>query len=356
MYEIETLGFEKFFIESADPVKLKQFQPARVISVSKNSFVVNNGAAEIFAELTGRFLFDAVSSEDFPAAGDWVYIESFDDNSFAVIHGLFPRRSLLKRKTAGKKNDYQLIAANIDYGLIMQSLDGNFNLRRLERYLVMVNEGGITPFVLLSKSDLLDPEKVAEKEEELKNNIPGISFLSFSSSNEGDILKIEGMLQTGKTYCLLGSSGVGKSTLLNRILHKEVIKTHPVREKDSRGKHTTTKRELVILQNGAMIIDTPGMRELGNIEAESGLEETFNEIALLAEGCKFRDCTHTNEEGCAVLKALKEGEILPERYRNYMKIHKESLYNEMSYIEKRQKDKKFGKFIHNYLKNKRDKR
>jgi ribosome biogenesis GTPase / thiamine phosphate phosphatase len=352
---LEKLGFDESVKQLTDPVKLTEYNLARVISVNRNSFVVSEGNRDIFAELSGKFLFDADSSVDLPAAGDWVYVRLFDENSIAVIHDVMPRKSLLKRKTAGKKIDYQLIAANIDNALIVQGLDTDYNLRRLERYMVMVNQSGISPVVLLSKKDLLSPENVKEKEEAVLKLMPGVKVISYSSNSGEDIDKIKDILIPYKTYCLLGSSGVGKSTLLNKILHEELIKTQPVKAKDGKGKHTTTKRELVILENGAIIIDTPGMRELGLIETDTGLEETFNDITSFTGNCRFRDCTHTVEEGCALLLALEEGRILPERYSNYIKMYKESAHYRMSYVEKREKDKKFGKFIHHYLKNKRDK-
>jgi ribosome biogenesis GTPase / thiamine phosphate phosphatase len=349
--DLNKLGF--FY----DPAELQQdFEIARVISVNKNSFILNNGKTEIFAELSGKYLFDAESPEDFPAAGDWVYTQIFDQDTFAVIHNILPRKSLLKRKTPGKKISIQLIAANIDFALIVQAVDSDFNLRRLERYLVITNDSGIAPLVLLSKTDLLSSEEVSEKVNSVKKINPDLQVITFSNNSEDDVNKIKELLLPQKTYCLLGSSGVGKSTLLNRILHEEHFKTQVVRKKDHGGKHTTTRRELILFENDSIIIDTPGMRELGVIGADSGLEETFEEITKLAGECRFRDCTHTVEEGCAILKAIENGDILPERYKSYLKLNKESAYYEMSYYEKREKDKKFGKFVHSFLKHKQDKR
>lgn len=353
---IERLGFDKWFRDKIDPTKLENFKVARVISVNKNSFVVSTGLKDIYAELTGKFLFSSDSSEDFPAVGDWVYTQLFDDDSLAIIHDIFPRKSLLRRKTPGKKIEYQLIAANIDKAIIMQSLDSNFNLRRLERYLVMINESNITPIILLSKSDLIGLDEIESKINNIYKIIPDIKIAAFSNNNLQDIENIKTYFTPSETFCLLGSSGVGKTTLLNNLIHQDLYKTQTIREKDGRGKHTTTRRELIVLENGSIIIDNPGMRELGIISIDSGLDDTFNEIAELSEQCRFADCTHTIEEGCAVLKALEGGTISKERYQNYIKMYKESLYNEMSYYEKRQKDKKFGKFMHTYMKNKKDKK
>jgi ribosome biogenesis GTPase / thiamine phosphate phosphatase len=352
---IDKLGFTPWFRDKIDPAKIDDFSIARVITVNKNSYIISTGSHDIYAELTGKYLFNSDSSLDFPAVGDWVYAQLFDENSFAVIHDIFPRKSLLKRKTSGKNIDYQLIAANIDTAIIMQSLDNNYNLRRLERYLVMINESNITPVIFLSKSDLISTDEIECRKNDIHNIYPDIKIVAFSNNSLNDIEDIKTHFIPSETYCLLGSSGVGKTTLLNNLINRELYKTQPIREKDGRGKHTTSSRDLVVLENGSIIIDNPGMRELGIINIESGLDDTFAEIAELSDNCRYKDCTHTVEEGCAVLKAIEDGIISNERYRNYIKMFKESLYNQMSYYDKRQKDKKFGKYVHSVLKHKKDK-
>ncbi|MBF0280770.1 MAG: ribosome small subunit-dependent GTPase A [SAR324 cluster bacterium] len=346
--KLEKLGFNSWFQSKMDPDKLDQFQIARVSAVHKDSYLVNNGEFEIRAEITGRLMFTAESPLDFPTVGDWCYLQYFDDESLAIIHEVFPRKSLLKRKTPGKKVEFQLIAANLDKSFIIQSLDENYNLRRLERYLVMVNESNITPIVLLSKSDLLPAHEIEEKIAEI-HQLVNIEVLAFSNTTKSGMESIKKLLSPGETFCLVGSSGVGKTTLLNNLLGEDLFETQSVREKDGRGKHTTTHRQLIQLDNDVMIIDVPGMRELGNFDVDSGLEQTFQEIAELAGQCHYHDCTHSQEKGCAVLQALEEGAISQSRYQNYVKMNKESAYHQMSYLEKHQKDKKLGKMIKSVL-------
>jgi len=247
-----------------------------------------------------------------------------------------------------------LSIANIDVAFIVQSLDTNFNLNRLERYVVMVKDSNIEPVILLSKSDLLDSEEITGRVTEIHNIMPFLHVQPFSNENESDIKNIKDILVPRQTYCLLGSSGVGKTTLLNNLIGRTLFTTKTVREKDSKGRHATTYRQLINLGCEAMLIDTPGMRELGNFSVETGIDETFIEIAELSEQCQFNDCTHVNETGCAVLKAVENGKVPEKRYQNYIKMKKESLYHEMSYLEKRQKEKQFGKLIKTVMKHKKN--
>ncbi|MBC2703017.1 MAG: ribosome small subunit-dependent GTPase A [Desulfobacula sp.] len=351
---IETLGFEKRFLENIDPVDLNKFDIARVMAVHKDSYIINNGKNDVFAELIGKMVFSADSSIDYPAVGDWVLATFFDKNTFSIIHNILPRKSLLKRKTPGKKIAFQLIAANIDVAFIVQSMDADFNLRRLERYLVMVKESNIKPVVLLSKSDLIDAEGIANRVAEIHGIMPLLDVKPFSNENESGLNKIKALLVPGQTYCLLGSSGVGKTTLLNNLIGESVFTTKTVREKDSKGRHATTSRQLITLDCKAMVIDTPGMRELGNFSVEIGIDEIFSEIIELSKQCQFNDCNHANEKGCAVIEAVKKGQVSEKRYQNYIKMKKESAYYEMSYLEKKQKDKQFGKLCKTVMKHKRN--
>jgi len=354
--KIEQLGFNKWFLDRIDPTKLIDHQIARVITVNKDSYTINNGEGDVSAEITGKLMFSADSPLGYPATGDWVIAQYYDKNSFAIISEIVPRKTVLKRKTSGKKIEFQLIAANIDTGLIVQSLDNNYNLRRLERYLVMINESDIQPIVLLSKSDLLPDNEVGKKVTEINALIPDIRVVPFSNKDNARLKLVKELLIPWKTYCLLGSSGVGKTTLINNLLDEVRLKTHSVREKDGKGRHITTRRQLINLKNGSMIIDTPGMRELGNFAVDTGIHSTFDDIAELSNQCRYNDCSHTQEQGCSILAALKDGIISQERYQNFVKLKKESAFYEMSFFEKKRKDKKFGKFVKSVMKEKKYKR
>jgi ribosome biogenesis GTPase / thiamine phosphate phosphatase len=356
---IESLGYDNWYQENVvnDEELNNQVtghELARVISVHKESYLINKGKTDVFSELAGKLVYSSDSAIHLPTIGDWVYADFYDQESHAIIHDVLPRKTLIKRKTSGKNIDFQLIAANIDYAFIVQSLDQNFNLRRLERYLVMVNESNIQPIVLLSKSDLISENEVKQKIDTIIRIMPDIHVIAFSNENGINTDKIKKLLVSAKTYCLLGSSGVGKTTLLNTLVGNSHYETQPVREKDNKGRHTTTNRQLIQLKNGAMLIDTPGMRELGNMSVDAGIEETFSDIIELSTHCKFTNCTHFDEKYCAILSAINDGSLSEKRYNNYLNMKKETDYYDMSYYQKRQKDKQFGKLIKSIIKNKKE--
>ncbi len=352
MNKLECIGFSDWFRSRLDADKASDHDIARVIAVHKDRYSLTDGIREAFGELSGNLFYSANSAIDLPTTGDWVYADFYDDDTHAIIHGLIPRKTLLKRKTAGKLVDFQLIAGNIDVAFIIQSVDYNFNLGRLERYLVMVNESGITPVILLSKCDLIPQHEVDELISSISNIAPHVLVLAFSNLSGENVDSIKCSFEHGKTYCLLGSSGVGKTTLLNSLLGNGQFETQSVSKKHSKGRHTTTSRELIRLENGVTLIDTPGMRELGNLSVEVGIDETFPEITEFAQRCKFSNCSHTSETGCAILSAIKSGELSEQRYKNYIKVTNESAFNEMSYFEKRKKDRALGKLIKSTVKNK----
>lgn len=353
--ELENLGFNRWFQEKSKPSQIPGCRAARVTEVNRDSYLVRNEHSEVIAELTGSLMFSAESGMDLPSVGDWVFVQYHNENTFAVIHEIFPRKSFLRRKTAGKKIDYQLIASNIDVACIVQACDFDFNVRRLERYLVMVNEGGIEPVILLTKSDLLSPESIDQRISEIRNSNINSKIIILSNKTGLGQDHVRRILEAGKTYCLIGSSGVGKTSLLNHLVGRNLLDTKTVREQDGKGRHTTTRRQLILLDQGSMLIDTPGMRELGSIAVNSGIDGSFPDIAELSRNCLFNNCTHSNETGCAILEAIENGEVTRERYNSYFKLLSESRHYQMSYVEKRKKDKKFGQMIKSVMKHSRKK-
>ncbi len=348
--ELQTLGFNDWFKQRQKESSKPDHSIARITAVNKGSYLVRNEHSEVLSELAGEFRFSAESIIKYPAVGDWAFVQYYNDNTFAIIYDLLPRKTILRRKIAGKKVDYQIIASNIDVAFIVQSCDFNFNLRRLERYLVMVNDSYIEPVILLSKSDLVSQKELESNISEIRNTGIKCKTIAYSIETGLGLSEIQQVLEPGRTYCLLGSSGVGKTTLLNRLIGRGAFKINLVREKDGKGRHTTARRQLVVLDQGAMIIDTPGMRELGNIGVESGIEESFSDIQNLSKECCFNDCTHTHEAGCSVLRAVQSGDISETHYQSFLKLKKESEHYQMSYIEKRKKDRKFGQFIKSAMK------
>jgi len=338
-------GFDSWFQDKKTEFLGPDCKAARVTAVNRDTYLVRGEGAEVLAELSGAFTFAAVTPADFPVVGDWAAVQYYNQDSLAIIHRLFPRRTLLRRKAAGKTVDFQLLAANIDTALIIQAADFDFNVRRLERYLVMVRDGGIEPVILLSKSDLVGADILGQRIADVRGIQASCRVLPYSAETGLGLEDIRCLLQPGKTYCLLGSSGVGKTTLLNRLLGKNAFETKTVRADDGKGRHTTSRRQLVSLASGAFIIDTPGIRELGNIAVAGAIGGVFGDVSGLSGQCRFKDCTHRSEAGCAVLEAVAHGRLPEDRYQSYLKLLKESVHNEMSYAERRHKDREFGRFI-----------
>ncbi len=340
---LAALGYDEFFDLHWNSSGFKDFTPARVIAEHKEAYTVITAHGEFLAKITGKQMFHATQRADYPAVGDWVAISVFDEER-AIIHHIVPRKTILRKKYSNKQ-DTQIIATNIDIAFIVESLDRDFNLNRLERYLVLANEGGIKPAIVVNKTDLVSEAELHRSIDQITNRFDHIDCIPTSTLAESGLDKLRSYISAGKTHCFLGSSGVGKSSLIGRLLKRNDIKTREISDVTGRGKHTTTAREMYFLDSGGIVIDNPGTREVGIADAGAGIEQVFNEIALLSKECKYADCRHIREPGCAVVKAVEEGRLDQAHYRNYIKLKKENEFYEMTDSEKRAKDKKFGKFI-----------
>lgn len=336
---------EKFMLEN----NIDSSKVGRVIAEHKERYIVKTIQGEIDAEVTGSLRFAARGREDFPAVGDWVTLSS-EDSDFAVIHKILPRFSVIKRQSVGQFGEVQIIATNIDYAFLVQAVDRDFNINRLERYLTLCYSSKVLPIVVLSKVDLIDESQLSEILASIKIRISNVPIVTVSNEIENGYEAISAIIEEGKTYCILGSSGVGKSTLLNNISGQTIMKTDTIGQKTHRGRHVTSHRELIVLENGGILIDTPGMREMGLADSSEGLEVTFDRIVHQSQKCKFKNCTHTNEIGCSVINAVEKGEIDQATYKNYLKMEKENAYFELTTVEKRHKSKEFGKMLKNVKK------
>lgn len=340
--DLARLGWDEWFEER------EQCGPgetiARVAAVDRDSLLLMDGSGTFRARLAGGFVFRNHLPQELPCVGDWVCVEKQPTDGFGLVHAKVERKTSLRRKSAGDSIDCQMIAANVDCVVVVQSCHYDFNLKRLERYLVMVSDGGADPCVLLTKTDLVGPEILASQLAEIRAAGIAAPVLTLSNVTREGIDDLTRMLLPPKTYCFVGSSGVGKSTLINQLIGRERLQTKGVSE-TGEGRHTTVRRELIVLEGGALVIDNPGMREFGILGAESGIDSRFADILGVASGCRFRDCSHTGEPGCAVLAAVSSGELGQEHYDNYVKLRNESEFYQLSYAEKRKKDRNFGKFI-----------
>jgi len=347
--ELSDLGFDRWFADHARELCGPELSVARVTAVDRGRYVVRDEHGEVPAELTGRYQHGAAAAEGVPCVGDWVCVRLLDARSHATIHRLLPRRTFLRRKSPGRDVEFQMIAANIDVAFIVQACHFDFNLRRLERYLVMVRDGQIRPVVLLTKTDLVGPEVLEDLVASARRVASGVPVVPVSNVTGAGLDEVRRLLRPGETCCLLGSSGVGKSTLINQLSGGAGLETGSVSH-TGEGRHTTTRRQLVVLEGGRLLIDMPGMRELGLLGAGEGLDEVFADIGALAANCRFADCSHAREPGCAVRAAIERGELAEEQLQGYLKLRRESAYHDMSYVERRRKDREFGRMIRAVLK------
>ena len=347
--KIEDLGYGPFFEASRNQLGLGNLPVARVISERRGAYKIKGANGECFAKITGKQMFSALSREDYPAVGDWVAVTECD-NGDAVIRGILPRLTAIRRRhgdknRVGEKNRIQIIATNIDVTFVVESVDRDYNLNRFERYFAIAKDGGVKYAVILNKIDLLSAEELTEKLVQLVNRFPSIDVIPTSTANKEGLDKLKIYIKKGRTYCFLGSSGVGKSSLINNLLGKNTIKTGDIGSYSGRGKHVTTSRQMYFLENGGIVIDNPGMREVGMADVNQGIDASFDEITALAQKCKYADCTHVHEPACEVMNAVRTGKLDKGKYSNYINLKKEAKYYEMNDIEKREKKRQFGKFI-----------
>lgn len=327
---LKNFGWNTNWQQQFDEYKLsdtnEHITVGRVLLEYKHSYRVATEFGEWLATPSGHFQFNAQVRRDYPAIGDWVVLEQLPGEAKGVIHSILPRRSLFSRKVAGQNIEEQIIAVNIDYVFLVTSLNKDFNLRRLERYLLAAYDSGSNPIIVLTKKDLCeDPSEYVDQVEKIAFGVPIYAVSSFTG--EG-IDQLQQLLADGKTGALLGSSGVGKSSLTNALCEENVMVVQTIRTDDDKGRHTTTHRELFQLPNGGLLIDTPGMREFQLWNNSDSLESSFNDIEALAQHCRFRDCEHKKEPGCAVLAALQEGTLEQERYTSYFKLKRELAFIE----------------------------
>lgn len=341
--KIEDLGWDEFFESDRVKLGLDIVQIARVIAEQRGAYKVKNTNGEYLAKITGKRIFTAVSREDYPAVGDWVAISESEAKK-AVIQSILPRRTAMKRKYSGK-DEIQIIATNIDVALVIESADRDYSLNRFERYFSIAGDGGIKSAIVFNKTDLISKEELDAKLAQIKDRFKDIDVIVTSALTDEGLDELKKYIARGKTYCFLGSSGVGKSSLINKLLGEGKIQTGEIGSHSGRGKHITTAREMYFLENGGIVIDNPGVREVGVTDVNAGIDGLFDEIVILAKKCKFVDCTHIHEPDCAVLSALKSGELNEDKYSNYIGLKKEADHYGLTEFEKREKNRQFGKFV-----------
>jgi ribosome biogenesis GTPase len=320
--ELKAFGWDDYFVRSFAPYARDGYGVGRVFLQHNKIYLLYTARGETTAEVTGRLAHQARGREDFPAVGDWVVLRDVGgEGKKAAIHAVLPRRSKFSRKVAGSRTEEQIVAANVDTIFLVTGLDNDFNPRRIERYLIMARESGARPVVVLNKADLAADAAGAARA--VREVAPDVSVVLMSAKRGLGVEELTPFIGAGQTVALLGSSGVGKSTIVNRLLGEDAQRTQEVRSGDDRGKHTTTHRELIILPTGGLIIDTPGMRELQLLVSDRGLRETFEDIETLAARCRFSDCRHADEPSCAIKGALADGTLSAARYESYRKMQLE---------------------------------
>jgi ribosome biogenesis GTPase len=339
---LQNLGYDSqldTFIQSHD---LADFEIGRVIRESKQKYIIKTQLGNFNGQISGKLMHEAKSRADYPAVGDWVAIKQMEERE-AIIHEILPRKTIIERQAIGRFGKKQTIAANVDTAFVLQDIAHDFNLNRLDRLIAIGFASKIQPVVILTKIDVEEKSELADKAAQIKKRFTDIPILFLSNKSMEGFSAIQQLIEYGKTYCFIGASGAGKSTLINNLVGEKVMLTKSLREKSNKGQHTTSHRELFILKDSGILIDTPGMRELGVAESYKTLEATFEIIFTLSESCKYSDCTHLIEPGCAVRLALENNEIDQSYYDNFHKMKEEQ--NQFELNKKGIKDKKMIKKI-----------
>ncbi len=349
---LDDLGYNDTFEQFRIDQKLDDYEIGRVIIENKGRYIVRTAESVYDSEIFGTMRYRAENRVDYPAVGDWVAVIP-SGTDLAIIHHIFPRKSIIERQSVGKFGKKQIIASNVDYAFIIQAVETDFNINRLERYLTISNSSNVEPIIVLTKIDLITKVELKKILQEVKERVVDILTIPISNKTKKGYELFDTVFMKGKTYCFLGSSGAGKSTLINNLSGEELMVTDSINAITHKGRHVTSHRELTVLSSGGILIDNPGMREVGVTDTTSGLEETFDDIIELSHNCRFSDCSHTHEKDCSVLSAVENGEINKTSYENYLRLGREKTHFQSSVVEKRRKDKQFGKTIKAYLKNKK---
>lgn len=350
---LELLGWNSALAGSFEPYAKDGYSVGRITSEYRGEYTLYSELGDLSAKISGKLRHQITDDGNFPSIGDWVVIKTRQNEQTATIHSILPRKSKFSRKTVGGRTSEQIVAANIDTAFLVSGLDNDFNLRRIERYLILTWESGANPVIILNKADACS--EIEQCVADVEAIAPGVPLIVVSAVLNQGINELKNYIQPGLTVALLGSSGVGKSTIANLLMGEEIQPVQAVRRGDNRGKHTTTHRELFVLPDGGLMIDTPGMREIQIWATESSFEQTFTDIEMLAQKCRFRDCQHGHEPDCAVQNAILQGVLDERRFLNYQKLQKELDYlsqkqSQLKQLENKSKWKKIAKKIRQHYK------
>lgn len=324
--ELETLGWKPFFEDGFKPFSKSGYTVGRIYEAHQNLYRVLTENGELEAKISGKLRHENAETGDFPAVGDWVVIQARNEEGQATIHAILPRFSKFSRKVAGAETREQVLAANVDTAFLVSAVNNDFNIRRVERYLAVAWESGASPVIVLNKADLFSDEIIAAKIAEARKSAKDVPIFAVSALDGIGLPNLAAYITKGKTAVFLGSSGVGKSALINALLGRYAQKTNTVRKGDDKGRHTTSFQKLIIMEDQGMVIDTPGLRELQLWDVEAGLGDAFKDIESIAGGCRFRDCKHESEPGCAVRNAVDQGTLEEGRLESYLKLQQEIAY------------------------------